>query len=106
MIDPVTGWFEITQSNNKKARMLANLVETMWLVRYPWSVKITYYQGGELLGHELKNSLIEQEYGIKTKPYSSRNPQANVIIERTHQILGNLIHYFNLHDTYVDDTDP
>ena len=43
---------------------IKNLVATQWLVRYPWPVEIRYYQGGELLGHKFKNSLIEQEYGI------------------------------------------
>ena len=46
MIDPVTGWFEITQSNNNKAMIITNLVETMWMVRYPWPVYITCDQGG------------------------------------------------------------
>ena len=31
MIDPVTGWFEISQYNGKKAMTIENLVETMWL---------------------------------------------------------------------------
>ena len=35
MIDPVTGWFEITQYNNKIVISIANLVESMWLSRYP-----------------------------------------------------------------------
>ena len=85
---------------------ITNLVEATWLVRYPWPVEITYDQGGDFLGHEFKNSLIEQGYGIKTKPASSGIPQANATIERIHQVLGNLIHNFNLHDTYVDDADP
>ena len=46
MIDPVTGWFEITQYNDKKAMKIAKLVETTWLVRYPWQVEITYDRGG------------------------------------------------------------
>ena len=50
--------------------------------------------------------MIEQEYGIKTNPASSENTQANEIIERIHQVLGNIIRYFNLNDTYVDDSDP
>ena len=29
MIDPVTGWFEITQYDDKRAIPTANLVETM-----------------------------------------------------------------------------
>ena len=33
---------------------IVNLVETMWLVRYPWPVEITYDQGGEFLGREFK----------------------------------------------------
>ena len=60
MIDPVNGWFEITQYNNKKATTITNLLETVWLVRYIWPVEITYDQRGEFLGHEFKNSLIEQ----------------------------------------------
>ena len=60
MIDPVTGWFEVTQYRNKKAMKIANLVETTWLVRYPWPVDIMYDRGGEFLGHEFKNILIEK----------------------------------------------
>ena len=33
MIDPVTGWFEITQYNNKTEISIADLVETTWLSR-------------------------------------------------------------------------
>ena len=106
MIDPVTGWFEVTQYNDKKAMTIANLVETTWLVRCPWPVEITYDRGGEFLGHKIKKSLIEQEYSNKTKPDSSGNPQANTIIEIIHQLLGNLIRSFNLHYTYVHDADP
>ena len=58
IIYPVTGWFEVTHYSDKKAMVLANFVETMWLVQYPWPVEIKYDQGGELPGHEFKNSLI------------------------------------------------
>ena len=46
VIDPVTGQFEITQYNDKKAMTIANLAETKWSVKYPWPVEITYDQGG------------------------------------------------------------
>ena len=46
MIDPVTGWFEITQYNDKKAMTIENLVKTTWQVRYTWPVEITYDRGG------------------------------------------------------------
>ena len=32
MIEPATGWFEITKYNNNKSMTISNLVETMWLV--------------------------------------------------------------------------
>ena len=35
MIEPVTGFFEITQYENKIVKSIANLVETKWLIRYP-----------------------------------------------------------------------
>ena len=38
MIDPVTRWFEVTQYSNKKEMTIENLVETVWLARYPWLV--------------------------------------------------------------------
>ena len=56
MIDPATGWFEITKYRNHKAMKIVNFLETTWLVRYPWPVEIRYYQGGEFLGHEFKIS--------------------------------------------------
>ena len=45
MIDPVTGWFEITQYYDKIAIKIANLVETLQLTRYPRPMEITYDQG-------------------------------------------------------------
>ena len=35
MIHTVTRWFEIPQYNDKRAISIANLVEAMWLSRYP-----------------------------------------------------------------------
>ena len=45
MIDPVTGWFEITQYDDKRAISITNLVETTWLSRYPRPIEIMYDQG-------------------------------------------------------------
>ena len=45
MIDPVTGWFEITDYNNKRVIAIANLVKTAWLSRYPRPTEITHDQG-------------------------------------------------------------
>ena len=45
MIDPVTGYFEIAQYNDKTAITIANLVETTWLSRYPRPIEIMFDQG-------------------------------------------------------------
>ncbi len=31
-------------------------------------------------------------YGIKRKPTTVRNPQANAILERVHQVIGQMLH--------------
>ena len=49
MIDPLTGWFLITQYEGKRVILIANLVESMWLSRYPRPIEITYEQGSEFI---------------------------------------------------------
>ena len=102
MIDPVTGWFEITRYDDKRAISIANLVETTWLTRYPRPMEITYDQGLEFIGHEFRKYLTETDYGITAKPSASANPTSNAILERIHQVLGNLVHTYNIKETYVD----
>ena len=51
MIDPVTGSFEIMKYDNKIPISIANLVQTMWLTRYPRPMEIMNEQGSELFGH-------------------------------------------------------
>ena len=50
--------------------------------------------------------MIEYEYGVKSKPASPGNLQANTIIDIIHHILGNLLCTYNLQETYIDDADP
>ena len=47
------------------------------------------------------DSLIKR---IKKKPITARNPQANVIVERVHQTIENMIHTFQVQD--MDEDDP
>lgn len=51
--------------------------------------------------------MIKNDYGIKAKPISTRNPQANAILERIHQTIGNMIRTFKVYDNDgIDDDDP
>ena len=95
MIDPATGWFEMKQIRNKEAIEVANIVETTWLSRYPWPTQIVYDKGTEFMGEFAK--MVENDYQIKRKGITVRNPQANSILERIHQTLGNILRTFELH---------
>jgi transposase InsO family protein len=104
MIDPATGWFEMKQINDKEATTVANIVETTWLTRYPWPTMITYDQGTEFMAEFAQ--MVRNDYGIKSKPITKRNPQANAIIERVHQTIGNISRTFQVQDNYLDEDDP
>ena len=105
MIDPATGWFEIHQYDDKKAITIANIVEQQWLTRYPWPTRVTMDKGSEFVSHEFKR-MLKKDYGLYTKYITVRNPQANAIIERIHQTIGNIIRTFELQDNYLDEDDP
>ena len=105
MIDPATGWFEIHQYNDKRSITVANIAEQEWFSRYPWPTQITYDRGSEFIGKDFQ-SMIKNDYGIKGKPITVRNPQANAIVERVHQVIGNIIRTFELESNYLDEDDP
>ena len=87
MIDPATGWFEIKQvPGTKRADIVANIIEQVWLNRYPWPQKVVLDRGTEFMAEFSK--MIQDDYGIKKKPITKRNPQANAIVERVHQKLA------------------
>jgi transposase InsO family protein len=87
MIDPATGWFEIKQYDDKKSITVANIVEQEWLTRYPRPSLITLDRGSEFIGQDFHDMCVN-DYGIKRKVISTRNPQVNAIVERAHQTLG------------------
>jgi transposase InsO family protein len=105
MIDPATGWFEIHQYEDKQSITVANIVEQEWFSRYPWPTQVTFDRGSEFIGQDFQ-TMIKNDYGVKAKPITVRNPQANAIVERVHQVIGNIIRTFELENNYLDETDP
>ena len=105
MIDPATGWFEIVEVPTKRADIVANKIEQTWLTRYPWPQTIIYDRGTEFMAEFSK--MVEDDYGIVKKPITKRNPQANAIVERVHQTIGNMIRPFSAHSNpNIDEEDP
>jgi transposase InsO family protein len=105
MIDPATGWFEIQQYDDKQSITVANIVEQEWFSRYPWPRQITFDRGSEFIGQDFQK-MIKEDYAIKAKRITVRNPQTNAIVERVHQVVGNIIRTFELESNYLDEEDP
>jgi transposase InsO family protein len=101
MINPATGWFKIHQYDDKRSITMANIAEQEWFSRYPWPAQITYDRGSDFIGADFQK-MIKNDYGIKGKPITVRNPQANAIVERVHQTIGNIVRTFELENNYLE----
>ena len=69
-------------------------------------MEITYDQGSEFIGHELRKYPIEMEYGIVAKPSTLGNPMSNSILEHIHHVIVNLFLICNITQICVDKDDP
>ncbi len=103
MIDPASSWLEVvelptitrvmTKTVNGKERTIeeeifdkssdriSRLVNKIWLCRYPRCRYLIYDNGSEFKLH----------FETQHKPTTIKNPKANAICERVHQILGMMI---------------
>jgi hypothetical protein len=82
MIDPATGWFEIAQEyDDKRSISIASIVEQQWFAQYPLPAQIIFDCGSKFMGHEFIE-MVTKDYGIKKRPISVCNPQANAVLER------------------------
>ena len=106
MIDPASSWFKIVElpvieiekitgsktvtaeTFDKTSKQIARLVNNTWLCRYPRPRYITYDNGSEF---KLHFKYLCDTYGIKRKPTTVKNPQANAILERVHQVIVNML---------------
>ncbi len=73
---------------DKSSNQIARLVNKIWLCRYLRCCHLMYDNRSEFKLHF--ESLCES-HGIKCKPTTIRNPQANTICERLHQVLGTMM---------------
>ena len=65
---------------------------------------MTLDQGTEFMKEFAKT--IKDDYGIKMRPITKRNPQANSMIERSHQTIGNIIRTFTEDFGELDEERP
>ena len=78
MIDPATGWFEMAKIPNKMAADIADINEKTWFTCYPLPQRIVFDHGTKFMAEFAK--MCHNDYGLKRKPITTRNPHSNVII--------------------------
>ncbi len=110
MIDPTSSWFKVAELPvvkglcqqtvngkellisdeifDKTSERIAKLVNKTWLCRYPRCCHLIYDIGSEF---KLHFEYLCESYGIKRKPNTVKNPRANGILERVHQVLGQML---------------
>jgi hypothetical protein len=77
----------------------------MWLVCYPWLTKVICDRGSEFMAKT--KDMLKNEYGINSKQQviTTQNPQANLMVERAHQTLHQLIRLHNIANNLELDLD-
>ncbi len=95
MIDPATSWFLMAEYKDKHTITISNIVEQEWLSSYPWPSQVVTDGGNEFMGKEFKE-MLQDDYGIKMKYTTTRNPQVNSVVERVHQVIANMVRSFEL----------
>ena len=102
-VDPATGWFEIAEIIDKTSARISQLFNNTWLSRYPRPRKVIFDNRNEFKKDFLP---LLKDFSIKPTPTTIKNPQANSILERIHQVLGNMLRTKNLQQHDFDDMDP
>ena len=51
-------------------------------------------------------TIIANEYGVEFYSISGRNHQANAIVERVRQTIGNILHTFKIQEVDLKDENP
>ena len=70
---------------DKSSTMISHIVNKTWVSHYP---RCQYYNGSKF---KLHFEALCESYGIKRKPTSVKNPQANAILEQLHQVLTTML---------------
>jgi hypothetical protein len=132
-IDPATGWFEIVEvpytdyctletvvnkskedaqylqkvleskTLDKSSARISQLFNQVWLSRYPRPRRVVFDNGVEFKKDFLP---LLQDYDIKPKITTVKNPQANAAVERIHQVVHNMMRTQDLKNQVFDYIDP
>ena len=102
-VDPATNWFEIAEITDKTSTRISQIFNNTWLSWYPRPRKVIFDNGNEF---KKDFSPLLRDFSIKNSPTFIKNPQANSVLERVYQVLGNMLRKQNLQKYDFDDIDP
>ena len=77
---------EIAPYVTKQADAIAEIFNRVWLCQYPWPSQWYHNNGSKFIGAEFQEMLVS--LGIKAKPTTVKNLQANAVLEQNHLTLG------------------
>jgi transposase InsO family protein len=102
IIDLATRWVEIVRIHEKTSENIALAFDRNWLNRYPRPTKVIHDQGTEFKSEfaELLESL-----GIEEVTTTVKNPRANAILERTHDVMANMLRTYDFENQLIDGKD-
>jgi hypothetical protein len=102
-IDPATSWPERCEITDKRSQTVMNAFHNNWLCHCLRPIQVTFDNGSEFKGvfKEMCDNL-----GIECRPTAFYNPQVKTIIERKHQVMGNMLRAFELEERELDRDDP
>lgn len=100
IIDIATRWPEIVPYDSKRSEDIAMLFDRTWLARYPRPEAVIFDNGPEFSAEFTE---LLRTYGIRPKPTTVKNPQANAFIERSHQVMANALRTMQLSQRAVDE---
>ena len=103
VVDSAIWWFEIAKITDKTSSRISQINNNTWLSRYPRPRKIIFDNGNEFKKDYFP---LIKNFSIKPTPTSIKNPQANSILERVHQVLRNMLRTKNLQKYDFGDMDP
>ena len=101
MIDPATGCSDMAQIPNITAAEIADITKKTWFTRYPLPQRIVFDCCTKFMSEFAK--MCQNDYGLKRKPITTRNPQSNEIIKLIHQTIGNIIRTFDVYNIVNND---
>jgi transposase InsO family protein len=82
-------FMEIAALKNKESITISCTLDQVWLCQYPHPVDCLHDNGTEFVSAKFQELL--KSYRIRSKLTTVKNPQANGILECTHQAVGNLL---------------